>query len=91
MRGAFLGIGVMIVFIVLFFSLLIVLSSNQRHNCQQIEDLKTQVRISIDNSSRRLPKIAYYRQHPKELKEALKENNSLVQRFAATTCNGYFS
>lgn len=55
-------------------------------NCSQIESLKTQVRESIIKSKTRLPTFSYYKEHPDELKSALKDTDSAIKRFAENDC-----
>jgi hypothetical protein len=55
-------------------------------NCQQIELIKTQIRASVTASQQRLPTIAYYRTHPRELRQALKDSRASITRFHAVDC-----
>lgn len=55
-------------------------------NCQQIEIVKTEIRHTVEASVRRLPRLAYYRDHPDELGPALRDAKASVARFAALDC-----
>lgn len=57
-----------------------------RQNCEQIELVKSQIRGTVESSIARLPTIAYYRQHPGELEQAVRDAQRSVERFAAVDC-----
>ena len=55
-------------------------------NCRQIEVIKDQIRGTVHASILRLPTIAYYRQHPAELHQAVLDAQRSVARFAPVNC-----
>lgn len=63
---------------------------NQTHNCEQLEKLKEGTRIQIENNSKRLANIQYYKDNPDELAEAIAANNELLDANEAGDCRGLF-
>ena len=57
-----------------------------RQNCQQIELVKGQIRGTVRASVKRLPTIAYYRKRPAELRQAIRDAEASVARFAPVNC-----
>jgi hypothetical protein len=55
-------------------------------NCQQIEVIKAQIRGTVQDSQKRLPTIDYYRTHPAELRQAIKDSNRSIARFKQIDC-----
>jgi type II secretory pathway pseudopilin PulG len=55
-------------------------------NCLVIEQLKRQIYETALSSERRLPTLAYYQEHPRELPGALKEAKQTVERFSPSDC-----
>jgi len=55
-------------------------------NCQQIEIIKTEIRGTVQASLKRLPTIAYYKTHPDELNQALREARDSIRRFRENDC-----
>jgi hypothetical protein len=55
-------------------------------NCRGIEDLKAQIFDTATSQITRLPTIAYYREHPGELKAALADAQKTANRFAPNDC-----
>jgi hypothetical protein len=55
-------------------------------NCQEIELIKGQIRNTVKESVKRLPRISYYRHHPDELKQAVADARVSVARFDKHNC-----
>lgn len=61
------------------------------HNCNQIEALKTRIRIVTATGLKSLgtpgsPGYSYYRDHPTELAQARLASQAVLQQFAAAPC-----
>jgi hypothetical protein len=56
------------------------------YNCQQIELIKTRIRAAVEQSITSMPKIQYYKTHPRELATALANANATLKDFEAFDC-----
>lgn len=63
---------------------------NQTRTCQQVEVLKAKLSDQVRNSNKRLPTIQYYRDHPDELKLAIRDNKKILDVLAPSQCRGLF-
>lgn len=55
-------------------------------NCRAIEDVKTELRGSLVDSLRQLPRVAYYKNNPNELSAAIRNTKATIERFSAFDC-----
>lgn len=55
--------------------------------CLSIEDIKSQIHLTIQDSMDKLPTVPYYRTHPRELVKALEDTRKTRDRFAAQDCD----
>lgn len=55
-------------------------------NCQAIEDVKAELRGTIQDNLKQLPLVAYYRDHPNELRDARLAAQASLARFSAFDC-----
>lgn len=60
--------------------------SDIRHFCEQIEVVKGYNRGAIERGLKTLPTVAYYKQHPAELKAQVAELNHLKFQFKKEKC-----
>lgn len=65
----------------------VVVGVNQQENCNDIERIKTQIRVTLERSGKSLPDIEYYRDRPAELRRALDQNAESLEAFRSNSCS----
>lgn len=56
------------------------------NNCLQIENIKNQIRDTVEASIVRIDEIQYYKDHPVERARAIEDVEASVRRFAPNDC-----
>jgi hypothetical protein len=56
------------------------------YNCQQIEEIKASLRVTLQRSLDTLPTLEYYETHPAELAVAVASSKAALRKFAAQDC-----
>lgn len=64
---------------------------NSITNCHRIEFLNKQIRETIVRGNKTLPTLGYYKAHPAELRNALRQNEIALEKFQPIQCRGIFN